>query len=217
MRSYNSFGSCEKKNKIDPKKLIVLRMQLKNIHSEHANGVNLGSVIFAQSFFIIEPKTSICLTKCVPNSLAWQTDNMHYRNTPLPLDLSQPINCAKLGEMQETSPEVMGFYPVKEEFHQTLQDRILNGKLTFFERGMIFSDMRLGSFVLPYSAIERITTHGATNDRHDWMQFVLNEEGRNLVPLGHVAEPTFYLLVKHDFSNATILKLQKLTDELEMV
>ena len=111
----------------------------------------------------------------------------------------------------------MGFYPVREEFHQTLQDRILNGKLTFFERGMIFSDMRLGSFVLPYSAIERITTHGATNDRHDWMQFVLNEEGRNLVPLGHIAEPTFYLLVKHEFGNAMILKLQKLTDELEMV
>ena len=153
----------------------------------------------------------------MPNSLVWQTDNMHYRNTPLPLDLSQPVKCAKLGEMQESSPEVTGFYPVREEFHQTLQDRILNGKLTFFERGMVFSDMRLDSFVLPYTAIERITIHGNTNDRHDWMQFVLNEEGRNFVPLGHVAEPTFYLLVTHEFGNNTIMKLQKLTDDLEMV
>lgn len=35
IRSYNSYGSCEKKGSIDPKKLIVVRMQLKNIHSEH--------------------------------------------------------------------------------------------------------------------------------------------------------------------------------------
>ena len=77
--------------------------------------------------------------------------------------------------------------------------------------------MRLGAFVLPYSAIERVTIHGNTSDKHDWMQFVLNDEGRNLVPLGYVAEPTFFLLVKHAFGNDTILKLQKLTDDLEMV
>ena len=76
--------------------------------------------------------------------------------------------------------------------------------------------MRLGSFVLPYTALERVTMHGNTNDVHDWMQFVLNEEGRNLVPLSHVAEPTFFLLVTHDFGNATILKLQNLTFDLEL-
>lgn len=118
--------------------------------------------------------------------------------------------------MQETSQEVVGFYPVKEEYHQTLQDRILTGKLTFFEHGLIYADMRLGAFVLPYSAIERVTMHGNTNDKHDWMQFVLNDQGKNLVPLGHVAEPTFFLLVKHQFANDTILKLQKLTDDLEI-
>ena len=59
----------------------------------------MGSVIFAQSFFIMEPRTTICLTKSVPNSLVWQTDNLHYKNTPLPLDLSQPMTCEKLGAM----------------------------------------------------------------------------------------------------------------------
>ena len=79
------------------------------------------------------------------------------------------MNCAKLGEKQDTSSETVGFYPVKTEFHQTLQDRILNGKLTFFEHGLVFDDMRLGAFVLPYSAIERVTIHGNTNDKKDWM------------------------------------------------
>lgn len=167
----------------------------------------MGSVIYAQSFFIIEPKTNICLTKCVPNSLVWLTDNMHYRNMPLPLQIDQPMTCDKLGAMQESSEEVVGFYPVKSEFHQVLQDRILSGKLTFFERGVVYNDMRLGAFVLPYSAIEKITFHGNTNSRKDWMQFTLNEEGINLVPLGYIARPTFYILVKHDFCNSTMLKI----------
>lgn len=132
---------------------------------------------------------------------------MHYRNMPLPLQIDQPMTCDKLGAMQESSEEVVGFYPVKSEFHQVLQDRILSGKLTFFERGVVYNDMRLGAFVLPYSAIEKITFHGNTNSRKDWMQFTLNEEGINLVPLGYIARPTFYILVKHDFCNSTMLKI----------
>lgn len=84
VRSYNSFGSCEKKGQLDAKKLIVVRMQLKNIQSETVGGLNLGSVVYAQSYCIIESRTFICLTKCIPSSLVWQTDNMHYRNMPLP-------------------------------------------------------------------------------------------------------------------------------------
>lgn len=76
--------------------------------------------------------------------------------------------------------------------------------------------MRLGAFVLPYYAIARITLHGNTSSSNDWVQISLNEEGQNLVPLGYIAEPSFYLLLKHEFSNATLLRLQKLTDELEM-
>ena len=36
------------------------------------------------------------------------------------------------------------------------------------------------------------------------------------MPLGYIAEPTFYLMVTHDFTNATINKLMKLTEDLEM-
>lgn len=71
IRSYNSYGSSEKRASLDDKKLIVVRMQIKNIRSEVQAGMNLGSVIYCQSFFIIEPQTAICLTKGVPNSLIW--------------------------------------------------------------------------------------------------------------------------------------------------
>ena len=171
VRSYNSYGSSEKRGNLDEKKLIVVRMQLKNIRSEVQAGMDIGSVIYAQSFFIVEPQTSICLTKGVPNSLVWLTDNMHYRNTPLPLDIEKPLDCEKLGQMQDsTKDDITGFYPVKEEHQQTLTDRILSGKLTFFDHGIVFTDMRLGAFILPYYAISRITIHGNTNSSNDWVQ-----------------------------------------------
>jgi hypothetical protein len=152
----------------------------------------------------------------VPNSLIWLTDNLHYRNMPLPLELDQPVNCVQLGAVQETTDEVIGFYPIRPEFHDTLQDRILTGKLTFFEKGFVFADMRLGSFVLPYTAIEKLTFHGKTLTDKDWMQVTLNEEGANLVPCGYISEPTFYLMVSHSFTNKTIAKLMKITEDLEM-
>jgi len=136
---------------------------------------------------------------------------------PVPFDLEQPIACSKLGQKLETTREdISGFLPIKPEFHSTLPDRILSGKLTFFEHGLVFSDLRLGAFILPYSAIERVTFHGNTGSSKDWMQISLNEEGYNLVPCGYIAEPTFFLLVNHEFSNATSLRLQRLTEDLEM-
>lgn len=45
---------------------------------------------------------------------------------------------------------------------------------------------------------------------------MLNEEGRNLVPCSYIAESSFYLLVKHEFCNATLLRLQKLREDLEL-
>jgi len=94
VRSYNSYGSSERKAQLDDKKMIVVRMQLKDIRSEKVRGLNLGSVVYCQSFFIIEPRTAICLTKGVPNSLIWLTDNLHYRNMPLPLDFEKPTDCS---------------------------------------------------------------------------------------------------------------------------
>ena len=217
LRSYNSYGNWEKKNSINEKQLIVVRMQIKNIRSEHQRGQNLGSVVYCQSFFIIEPKTYICLTKNVPNSLLWLTDNLHYRNMPMPLDLDKPFECTQLGEKKDsTKNDIVGFYPIREEFHKVLPDRILTGKITFFDHGIVFEDMRLGAFVMPYSSLEKIIFHGNTNSKNDWIEFVLNEEGRNLVPCGYIAESSFYLLVKHEFCNSTLLRLQKLREELEL-
>lgn len=89
---------------------------------------------------------------------------------PLPLDLDKPIECTQLGEKKDsTKSEVVGFYPIREEFHKVLPDRILTGKITFFDHGITFEDMRLGAFVMPYSSLEKIIFHGNTNSKNDWI------------------------------------------------
>ena len=76
--------------------------------------------------------------------------------------------------------------------------------------------MRLGSFVLPYSSIAKLTFHTKTMTDKDWMQITLNEQGMNLVPCGYICGPTFYLMVSHNFTNQTIAKITKMTENLEM-
>ena len=61
-----------------------------------------------------------------------------------------------------------------------------------------------------------MTVHGNTGSTKDWLQFTLNDRGRNLVPCSYIAEPTFYLLVPHDLCNETIIKIQQKTEQLEM-
>ena len=118
--------------------------------------------------------------------------------------------------MLETSDEVVGLQPVRPELHDTVKDRILTGKLTFFEKGIVFTDMRMGAFVLPYTAIEKITFYAKTMTTKDWMEVYLNEQGRNLVPCGYLSESSFFLLVRHSFANETIAKINKITSDLEM-
>lgn len=49
----------------------MIRMQIKDIMG--VNGDNLGSVLYANSFFLIEPTRFINITKNVPNNNFWYT------------------------------------------------------------------------------------------------------------------------------------------------
>ena len=88
------------------------------------------------------------------------------------------------------------------------RDIVLTGKLSFYEKGFIYTDTRLGAFVVPYTGIERLTFH-VTDDR-DWMEVALTDEGMNLIPASYIAESVFYLIVPHEFSTDKIHKLEKL-------
>ena len=59
------------------------------------------------------------------------------------------------------------------------RDIVLCGKLSFYQKGFIFTDTRLGPFVVPYTGIEKLTFH-VTDDR-DWMEAVVEHSNTALI------------------------------------
>jgi hypothetical protein len=66
----------------------------------------------------------------------------------------------------------------------------------FFEKGFIYTDNRLGAFVVPFSQLQSITFH--FDDALDWIQFTMRE-GTDLLPAGLLTENTFYLHMPNAF------------------
>ena len=93
LRQYDAFGNCGEYEEANPRRLVMLRLQVKDIMSEFQPDENLGSVLFAQSFFLIDPKTYINITKNVPNSQIWYTDNMHFAHVPRPILTEKYLVC----------------------------------------------------------------------------------------------------------------------------
>ena len=102
--------------------------------------------------------------------------------------------------------------PVKKEFADVYRDIVLTGKMSFYEKGFIYTDTRLGAFVVPYTSVDKITFH-VTEDR-DWMEIALTEQGMDYVPASYISERVFYLIVPHAFSTEKIHKLEKIFAEM---
>ena len=94
LRQYGSFGNCDEVcDKVHPKKLVGIRMQVHSIHSEHTTSECLGSVLFAQSFLMIEQSNFVCITKHVPNFLNWFTTHKHFMNMTVPILIEKGLEC----------------------------------------------------------------------------------------------------------------------------
>ena len=102
--------------------------------------------------------------------------------------------------------------PVKEQFTDVIRDFVLTGKMSFYEKGFIYTDSRLGAFVVPYTNVAKITFH-VTDDR-DWMEIAITEEGMDLLPANYITESVFFLIVPHEFSTEKIHKLEKIFAEM---
>lgn len=68
--------------------------------------------------------------------------------------------------------DLHGLLPIKDEFAAQFDDIVLNGKLVFYEKGMIFVDNKLHAFVLPYELIASMNVH-VTNEW--WLEIVTQD------------------------------------------
>ena len=80
--------------------------------------------------------------------------------------------CDLLGDKIKTEffEDIMGFLPLETTMLQLLRnDFLLYGKLSFYEKGLIFTDTRLGAFVVLNSHIAKILFH--MNEEQNWIEF----------------------------------------------
>jgi hypothetical protein len=140
----------------------MLRLEARNITG--AYGENIGTILFADSFFLIE-QNLIHLTKNVPKMLNYYSSNKHYENLYVPVVTERKLNNDDLEDRLFYYTDMMGLLPYEEKSTDVLgSDYILNGKLVCYVGGMIFVDIRLNAFVLKYSDIEAVNYHLGGNE-----------------------------------------------------
>lgn len=73
--------------------------------------------------------------------------------------------------------------PVRAEVKAVIErDQILAGRLEIFENGFMFTDTRLGMFVVPFSAVECLKFHIDESRVQDWLHVTVNRKGENQIP-----------------------------------
>ena len=117
----------------------------------------LGSVLYAQTYFLIDNETQINITTNVPNLQFWYTTNKHYEHLPLPIQTEKNLQSDKLGDKVNYYTDLIGLLPIKEQFADYFGDVVLSGKWAFYEKGFIFLDHRLNAIVIGYDDIESFT------------------------------------------------------------
>lgn len=167
----DTYGQCRTNSeRCSSDRMIMIRMQVRDVMSAAEDGVNLGSVLFAQSFIMIEDSSVyINVTKNVPNLQSWFSSVNHFESLPLEVNTLKNLECEHLGERLRAQSggvlysDLHGLLPIKEEFSDQFEDIVLNGKLVFYEKGMIFVDNRLHAIALPYDLVSEMNVH-VTNE-----------------------------------------------------
>ena len=209
IKQYDSFGDHVSRQHVDPKCLVVLRMQIKDIHSE-VTGANLGSVLYAQSLLWIEAKTYITVTKNVPNMQFWMTSQTLYKNIPV----DGKNNGFSLGDaLPDVTEGLIGVLPCSEQFADILHDTVLNGSLQFYQHGFCFTDSRLGPFVVLYEDVKNVTFF--LNDGTDWMQVELTAKGADKMAGRLISQDKIILKVRHSFFRQKFKHLESVLDKAE--
>ena len=123
---------------------------------------------------IDESQIFINLTKNVPNLQCWFTNTNHFECLPLDINTTKNLDCEIIGEKLKPKKgteviysDLIGLMPLKDEYLDTFDDFMLNGKMVFYENGFIFVDNKLNAIVLPYEYLKKMTFHQTTEET--WM------------------------------------------------
>jgi hypothetical protein len=220
----NSYGFAEEQSEAcNPQRIIMIRMQLNNIQSQVKGDEELGSIVYANSFIIVddvkESQIFINVTENVPNLQFWFTNIAHHENLPIEINIAKNLDCEHLGEklLSKTGDtlykDIIGLLPIKDEYTDAFDDVPLNGKMLFYQRGFIFIDNRLHALVMPYEQIKNLNFY--VNRDELWLEVEPLEEAKtdlqskNLLPGNLICKSKFYLKITKKFLDDKFKLLEK--------
>lgn len=151
---------------------------MNNILSQADGEGELGSIVYANSFIIVddvkESQIYINVTENVPNLQFWFTNIAHHENLPVEINIAKNMDCEYLGDklLSKTGDtlykELIGLLPIKKDYADAFDDVPLNGKLLFYQRGFIFMDNRLHAIVVPYEQVKALNFY--VNRDEMWLE-----------------------------------------------
>lgn len=143
--------------------------------SQVEKDVNLGSLVFADCLMLIEEgQVFINFTDNVPYLQFWHTNLNHYESLPVEVNTLKNLDCEELGERLKPKEggvlyqDLHGVLPVKPEFQEVFDDVVLNGKLVFYQKGMVFVDNKIDAIVLPFENVEQMNVY--QSDEEQWLE-----------------------------------------------
>ena len=113
--------------------------------------------------------------------------------------------------------------PVQEGMQDTFSDVVLNGKLVFYQKGMVFVDQRFHAIVMPYDLVSKMTIY--QSDDEWWLEVILEDKEdsqlkvKDLMPHNMTVQNKMYLRVDQKFYKEKFYVLEKLllVDEIKFV
>lgn len=152
--------------------------------SQHEEGGNLGSILYGQSFIIVDDskdsKIHINITENVPNMQSWFTTIAHHESLPIEINTTKNLDCKYLGDKLQSKKgdtfykDMIGLLPIREEYADVFDDFPLNGKLLFYQYGFIYVDIKLNAFVLPYDLVKELNFY-ISEKKEYWLEVVPQE------------------------------------------
>jgi len=99
---------------------------------------------------------------------------------------------------------------------------VLNGKLIFYEKGMVFIDNRMHAAVMPYDHVKTMTIY---QEKEWWLEIVLEENEnsplsfKNLMPCNLIGTNKLFIKVDQKFFNEKFYALEKhlLIDDVKYI
>jgi hypothetical protein len=87
---------------------------------------------------------------------------------PLEINTQKNLECDRLGERYQGKIGVCtglhGILPLQEQYKDVFEDIVVNGKLVFYKKGLIFVDSKAHAMVLPYEHLDKLNFYVGAKD-----------------------------------------------------